>query len=223
MSAMPMKSPPRPDLWSSQRLHYRAIRPTDISVFHAIVADHSGFANSGFKNIKLPSESDAEDFMKGLQNDCLLAAIIWLPHPPETRSLSDEEREEEFAQRRKNGEVVDEAFGTAVGELHMDMLPAHKQHHRNTEIGLDILPPYQGRGYGSEAINWALDYAFRRVGLHRVKVRGFSYNEGALRLYEKLGFVVEGRERECVWYDGKWYDVVTLGMLEGEWQKLVEN
>jgi RimJ/RimL family protein N-acetyltransferase len=85
---------------------------------------------------------------------------------------------------------------------------------------LDILPAYQGKGYGSEAIEWALDYAFRRVGLHRVQVRGFSYNAGAIRLYERLGFVVEGREREAVWYEGSWWDTVTLGMLEGEWREM---
>jgi RimJ/RimL family protein N-acetyltransferase len=135
--------------------------------------------------------------------------------------MCDEEREKELARRRKSGEIVDEEFGTAIGELHLNMLPAHKQHHRNTEIGLDILPPYQSRGYGSEAIKWALDYAFRRAGLHRVKVRAFSWNEGALRLYKKLGFVVEGRERESVWHEGQWWDVVTLGMLKGEWQKLL--
>jgi RimJ/RimL family protein N-acetyltransferase len=159
--------------------------------------------------------------MKGLLDDCLLGTIIWLPHTTETSSMCDEEREKELARRRKSGEIVDEEFGTAIGELHLNMLPAHKQHHRNTEIGLDILPPYQSRGYGSEAIKWALDYAFRRAGLHRVKVRAFSWNEGALRLYKKLGFVVEGRERESVWHEGQWWDVVTLGMLKGEWQKLL--
>ncbi|CAG5155682.1 uncharacterized protein ALTATR162_LOCUS3782 [Alternaria atra] len=213
-------SPPhQADPWSSKRLQYRAVRPSDISVFHAISADYSGFANSNFNNIKLPSTSDSESFMKGLLDDCLLGAIIWLPHPIEISSMSDEEREKEFARRRKTGEVVDEQFGTAVGEIHLSALPMHKQHHRNTEIGLDILPKYQGKGYGSEAIYWALNYAFRRAGLHRVKVRAFTYNEGAVRLYEKLGFMVEGRERECVWHEGRWWDVVTLGMLEGEWQR----
>jgi RimJ/RimL family protein N-acetyltransferase len=217
---MSTRSQPQADTWSSERLHYRAIRPEDISVFHAINADHSGFANSNFNNIKLPTTSDAESFMKGLLDDCLLGAIIWLPHPEETRSMSDEDREQEFARRRKSGEVIDEQYGAAIGELHMHALPLHKQHHRNTEIGIDILPPYQGKGYGSEAILWVVDYAFRRAGLHRVKVRAFSYNEGAIRLYERLGFVVEGRERESVWHEGQWWDVVTLGMLEAEWQKM---
>ena len=84
--------------------------------------------------------------MKELLDDCLLGAIIWLPHPTETSSSDDEEREKDFARRRKIGEVVDEISGTAIGELHMHVVSVHKQHHRNTEIGIAILPPYQGRG-----------------------------------------------------------------------------
>jgi len=84
-------------------------------------------------------------------------------------------------------------------------------------VCIDILPRYQGRGYGEEAIRWLLDYAFRRVGLHSVRMRAFGWNVGAIRLYERLGFVVEGREREAVWFEGRWWDSVTLGMLEDEW------
>ncbi|KAG9185650.1 hypothetical protein G6011_06981 [Alternaria panax] len=148
---MSTKAGPKTDPWSSQRLQYRAIRPSDISVFQAISADYPDLANSNFNNIKLPSASDSEPFTKGLLNDCLLGTIIWLPHPPERSSLNGKEREKEYGRRRKNGEVVDEQFGVAMGELHMHASPMHKQQHRNTEIGLDVPPPYQGKGYGSEA------------------------------------------------------------------------
>jgi len=45
----------------------------------------------------------------------------------------------------------------------------------------------------------------------------YSYNLGARELYERLGFVFEGRLRESVWYDGAWYDEIILGMLKSEW------
>jgi RimJ/RimL family protein N-acetyltransferase len=216
-SSSPTLNPPSP--WQSTRLHYHAIRPCDLSVFLAINNDNSGYANSNFTNIKLPGIADAEKFTKGTVEESLLAAIIWLPHPPLAPDTEETQqaREIEWKVRRRPGEVIDPVYGTAIGEIHMSALPLHKTHHRNTEIGLDILHLYQGRGYGSEAINWALDYAFRRAGLHRVQVRGFSYNTGAIRLYERLGFTLEGREREAVYYEGAWWDVVTFGMVEGEW------
>ncbi|KAF2652383.1 acyl-CoA N-acyltransferase [Lophiostoma macrostomum CBS 122681] len=111
-------------------------------------------------------------------------------------------------------------YGTPIGEIHLKSLPASLSHHRTSEIGLDILPEYQGRGYGSEAINWALDYAFRRAALHRVSIRAFGWNEGALRLYGRLGFREEGRLRESLWHEGRWWDGVIFGMLEGEWAEL---
>jgi RimJ/RimL family protein N-acetyltransferase len=30
--------------------------------------------------------------------------------------------------------------------------------------------------------------------------------------------VMEGRERDAVWYEGQWYDTVTMGMLEDEYR-----
>ena len=41
------------------------------------------------------------------------------------------------------------------------------------------------------------------AGLHRVSVKVFEYNDGARRLYEKLGFTHEGTIRENWWYDGQ--------------------
>ncbi|KAF1931112.1 acyl-CoA N-acyltransferase [Didymella exigua CBS 183.55] len=108
----------------------------------------------------------------------------------------------------------------AIGEIHLSKLPANAIHHRSTEIGIDILPWFQGKGYGREAIEWALYYAFRRAGLHRVKITAFEWNTGALRFYEKVGFKVEGREREALWHEGRFWDQVVLGMLEGEWRAM---
>lgn len=94
------------------------------------------------------------------------------------------------------------------------------QHHRNAIMGLNITQEYRGKGYGGEAINWALDWGFRRAGLHRITIKAFSYNASALHLYLKVGFIEEGREREAVLYDRKWHDGVVLGMLEHEWEEI---
>jgi RimJ/RimL family protein N-acetyltransferase len=86
-------------------------------------------------------------------------------------------------------------------------------------MSITICREEQGKGYGTEAIKWALEWAFLAGGLHRVGIGCFSFNEGARRLYERLGFVVEGRAREIVWKNGCWHDVIEMGMLEGEWRE----
>ncbi|KAE8838282.1 hypothetical protein PTNB73_03702 [Pyrenophora teres f. teres] len=210
---------PRPS-FQSARIHYRAIRPTDTAIFDALVNDVVSFANTTFANAKPPSPDEAEKFLKETAEDALLAAILWLPHTQATLDLSPCDREQDTEIRRKQGNVVDEQFGTAIGILHLRGPGPHEQHHRTTDVCIDILPQYQGKGYGSEAIRWAMDYAFRRAGLHSMRMRAFGWNVGAIRLYEKLGFVMEGREREAVWFEGRWWDSVTLGMLEDEWRSL---
>ncbi|KAH7381982.1 acyl-CoA N-acyltransferase [Cadophora sp. MPI-SDFR-AT-0126] len=94
--------------------------------------------------------------------------------------------------------------------------------HRNSYISVDIITPYQRKGYGSEAIKWVLDWGFRIAGLHRIGIECFSYNAGARELYEgKLGFVFEGRKREVLWYNGGWHDLLSFSMLESEWKKIL--
>lgn len=44
-----------------------------------------------------------------------------------------------------------------------------------------------------------------------------------MRLYQKLGFVLEGREREAVWHEGRFWDGIEYSMLEGEWKSLMER
>lgn len=75
-----------------------------------------------------------------------------------------------------------------------------------------------GQGYGTEAARLMLWLAFERIGLHRVGLTVFSFNERAIRSYEKAGFRVEGREREAIIRDGRRWDELTMGILATEWQ-----
>lgn len=201
--------------FDTTRLALRAVRqPEDLPLFLQIGHDQSGVMNSNFANTMLPSTSHAEKFMKSVAEDNLLGATIWL----KPTANSDEQREmrDEAAPVSSSADLLSE-WGTAIGEIHLSKLAQGAQHHRWTEIGVDILPNYQGKGYGREAIEWALDYAFRRAGLHRVRIRAFEWNVGAARLYERIGFSLEGREREALWHEGRWWDGLEMGMLEGEW------
>lgn len=93
-------------------------------------------------------------------------------------------------------------------------------HHRCGQLGISILAPFTGKGYGGEMINWVLDWSFRKANLHRVELGTWSVNHNAIKLYRSIGFVQEGREREAFVLDRKWVDVLKFSMLEGEWEKL---
>ena len=106
-----------------------------------------------------------------------------------------------------------------VGVLLLEPLTENMFHHRHSEIGICISPQYQGQGYGTEAIKWVLEWAFEEAGLHRVGLRAFEWNYGARRLYERLGFKIEGTSRELFWHRGRYWDDFQFGLLEREWRE----
>ena len=74
-----------------------------------------------------------------------------------------------------------------------------------------------GRGLGTETTSLMLSHAFERLALHRVGLTVFSYNVRAIRAYEKAGFRIEGRLRDAIVRDGRYFDEVQMGVLAGEW------
>lgn len=74
-----------------------------------------------------------------------------------------------------------------------------------------------GQGYGTEAASLMLRHAFERLGLHRVGLSVFSFNERAIRSYEKAGFRMEGRLRDAIARDGRYWDEIQMGALRPEW------
>jgi len=83
--------------------------------------------------------------------------------------------------------------------------------------GLPLGREYIGRGYGSDATRVMVDYGFREMGLHRIQLSVISFNRAGIRAYEKAGFIEEGRHRESVLHDGRWYDDVLMSILDHEW------
>lgn len=76
-----------------------------------------------------------------------------------------------------------------------------------------------GRGYGTEATQLMLDHAFGTLGLHRIALFVFEFNERAIRAYQRCGFVIEGRSRESIWRDGRWWDELAMSILISDWQR----
>jgi len=76
-----------------------------------------------------------------------------------------------------------------------------------------------GHRYGTEATQLMVDHAFGTLGLHRVALFVFEFNVRAVRAYQRCGFVVEGRARESIWRDGRWWDELAMSVIESDWRK----
>ncbi len=88
---------------------------------------------------------------------------------------------------------------------------------RCATIGIAFGREHLGQGYGTDAMRVIVDYGFREMGLHRIQLDLVAFNQAGMRAYEKAGFVEEGRRREAVFHDGRWYDEVLMGILDHEW------
>ncbi|MFK0297083.1 GNAT family N-acetyltransferase [Streptomyces sp. NPDC090442] len=106
--------------------------------------------------------------------------------------------------------VEDRESGAYLGDLALSRIDRDNAH---GGFRIALVPEATGRGLGPEAIRLLLGYAFDRVGLHRVELEVFAFNERARRGYEKCGFAVEGRLREALRWGGAWHDVLVMAAL----------
>ncbi|EON97731.1 putative gnat family protein [Phaeoacremonium minimum UCRPA7] len=187
------------NIFRSQRLVYRAVEdsPEEEAFLHRITTDIEGFANSNVGLSKPQNKESTKGWRKYLTEKTLISAIFCVT------SLTDPESTPE-----------------PIGVVTLTGTSPHNAHHRNANISVDVLPSHQRKGYGSEAIQWVLQWGFQMAGLHRIGIESFEYNEGAGRLYERLGFTLEGRKRDYLWFNGEWHDMLGFSMLEDEWREL---
>lgn len=79
-------------------------------------------------------------------------------------------------------------------------------------LGMGLLPPYRGHGIGRRLLDSALAAAKVR-GLRRVELQVFASNEPAIRLYERAGFVREGRRTHARILNGIVDDIIDMAYL----------
>lgn len=79
------------------------------------------------------------------------------------------------------------------------------------------------RGLGSQALQLLLHFAFAELNLYRLSALVPEYNEAAVHLLRKFGFLEEVRRRQAVERDGRRWDLLTFGLLRPEWESQVRG
>lgn len=86
--------------------------------------------------------------------------------------------------------------------------------YRSADIGMRIgYEADRGKGYGKDALNLALKYAWNHLNLNRVQLSVFESNRRAIRAYSAAGFQREGKLRRAAFIDGEWMDVILMGIV----------
>ncbi|CEJ90585.1 hypothetical protein VHEMI06360 [[Torrubiella] hemipterigena] len=107
-----------------------------------------------------------------------------------------------------------------IGRVSLKHTGLDMTHHRSCSVGILIGEEYQGQGYGAETVSWLLDWAFKYANMNRVELNVFEWNLRAIEMYKRVGFKEEGRKRQALWHDGRFWDDVGMGILQSEWREM---
>jgi diamine N-acetyltransferase len=90
---------------------------------------------------------------------------------------------------------------------------------RLAEVGIAIgEKAYWNKGYGTEAMRLLVEHGFGTLNLNRIFLNVYATNLGAIRSYEKVGFIHEGRLRQDMYKNGVYVDILVMSILRSEWE-----
>lgn len=91
---------------------------------------------------------------------------------------------------------------------------------QNATLGYYIDKASTRKGYATDAVRLALQFAFGSAGLHRVQAAVLPRNVASRRVLEKAGFVREGRSTKYLQINGVWEDHEMFAVTAEDWQEL---
>ena len=162
--------------------------------------------------------------LRAIERQDIPAFVRWLNDPEVTRfltlyspiSTANEERWFEKQLDDSNAHVF--AIET-LESVHIGNVGLHNIDWKNRNALLGIFigeKTHWGLGYGTDAVRAILSFAFSEMNLHCVYLDVFAFNKRAQRVYEKAGFALEGVQRQRLFHEGKYHDVLIMSILHSE-------
>jgi putative acetyltransferase len=166
--------------------------------------------------VRPPKATDAEDIAAIYAHESVIVNTGQIPH-------RDAAFWQNFYKSRdpQGVELVCEVEGRAVGHLGMILNQTPRRKHV-ASFGISVHPDFQGRGVGHALMTEMLDMADNWLNLVRVELSVASDNAGALKLYQKHGFVVEGEARYNIFTAGRYTSSLSMARFNPRFSELLE-
>jgi L-phenylalanine/L-methionine N-acetyltransferase len=103
--------------------------------------------------------------------------------------------------------------GKQIGNAGVHPISDNPRQQHVCGIGLGVVDAYQSRGVGRALMEACLDYADHWANYSRVELTVHADNARAIKLYQSLGFVVEGRHRDFSFREGGYVDALFMGRV----------
>jgi len=162
---------------------------------------------------------DAKDIYFNIQDKRIAVNTLRIPWPYKLQDAKN------FVRKKQKlwPKVLDFTFGIelkskreVIGCICLDHVNFE---HQNAEIGYWLGSEYWGQGMITEACKLILDFAFKKLKLHRIYGFSFGDNPASQIVFKNLGFKKEGFLRQAHWRFGRWRDNVHYGLLSKEFSK----
>ena len=142
------------------------------------------------------------------------ALVPLTPGEPPLSYTVEEERAvlAEYAAADNAVFLVAEVAGEFVGELSCRGGTRSPMRHA-VVLGMAVRAGWRNRGIGTALLSAALDWARGTGVVTRVELSVYEENARAIRLYEKFGFVIEGRRRGAIRHRGRLVDDLVMARL----------
>ncbi len=123
--------------------------------------------------------------------------------------------------RFANGRDIDGLILFTIENLDGEDVGGLSYHSRNRKdgnfsFGVRVSQPFRGRGYALDATRILLRYGFLERNYHKCNSACVDGNAASIRLHHALGFRDEGRRRETLFINGRYYDELLFGLTRAE-------
>jgi RimJ/RimL family protein N-acetyltransferase len=150
-------------------------------------------------------EKDAQDIIVHVENIVKAGRYLQKEEP---HSLEEEIQFIHEVKSKGNMYTAVERKGNVVGIARV--LKGELEMKKHTGIFRTwIHPDSQGLGIGKQVMNYTLRWG-KANNLHKLWLTVFSGNEKAVLVYEKVGFITEGRQKNQVVIDGQFEDEIFM-------------
>ncbi len=147
-------------------------------------------------------------------------SLMWLKDPSINMYLSHNFRDYTEEQELKWFEFIQNSNNDVVfaiedkdSSFYIGNCALHKidWDRKSCEMGIVIGDKnYWDKGYGSDAVETIIEFAFQKLGLESIQLNVYKYNCRAIRVYRKSGFKLTGTEKKNHFYDGKYWDTLLM-------------
>jgi ribosomal-protein-alanine N-acetyltransferase len=163
-----------------------------------------------------PMRADDADALFAMKSDPRV--MRYWSHAPWTERAQAVVQLEQLERDRESSEFYQWAItvdggDTLVGTVSLFAL---NRAQRRADVGYSLASNVWGRGYATEALKLAVDFAFETLGLARLEADIDPRNEASCRLVERIGFIREGLLRERWYVAGEVTDSAMYGLLAHE-------